>query len=478
MGTAKYKTNASPRQYLEPWECALPPGLAEDAPAPPPSELEMQALWFEGYFLPSMTTQDGQAIEILDPGDWNHGAGPDFDQAACQPEDGTVHRGPVELHLQPLDWENHGHHTDPAYDGTILHVVWEDSGKRYFPATSQYRHVPQVVLSDHLPAPWPELRPHAQAILRSRERPLAQAGPCADALAQWHQDDLVGLLRAAGRLRLQRKAQRLAWRAKITTPRQALWEAMAEGLGYAANQRPMRLLAQRLPVARLDRVAPDTRTALCFGLSGFLPTGDLASLPPEARQWARPVWDAWWRRRAQYDHAILRRAHWKLTGLRPWNRPERRLAILPGLAKASRSLLRCVERKDATAFLHLLEKLEPEKDSFWHRHASLKGKTFSRPHRLLGEERMADLVLNVFWPMVARSDPDAAEEGWRQSRMAPNKVTAIARQRLMPGRSLGRLEREALVQQGLLQVYRDYCCASPAGCASCTFPDLLRRLTG
>jgi hypothetical protein len=36
-----------------------------------------------------------------------------------------------------------------------------------------------------------------------------------------------------------------------------------------------------------------------------------------------------------------------------------------------------------------------------------------------------------------------------------------------------RQQREALVQQGLLQIFRDYCMTDCSQCRACTFPELV-----
>src|ERR1700722_2503719 len=153
----------------------LPPGsLSEKAPAVP-SEMEIQALWFEQLHVPALKTDDGQEVEVIQPGFWNHGGGPDFTRAVMRfseataadpatgsrstaPDDATL--GNVEVHLRATDWNAHGHHADAAYNETVLHVVWEaKGGKSFFPATAAFRRVPQVVLGSQLVAPWTELQP-------------------------------------------------------------------------------------------------------------------------------------------------------------------------------------------------------------------------------------------------------------------------------------------------------------------------------
>src|ERR1700728_3157615 len=131
------KTRVAPRYQ--------PPRVLRETSFAPPGELEVQALWFEQLFQPVLATDDGRKVEIIQPGFWNHGGGPDFSRAAVRfSNDDNVIVGSIEVHLRADDWHLHGHHADPAYDETILHIVWETKpGKTLFPATSTFRRVPQ-----------------------------------------------------------------------------------------------------------------------------------------------------------------------------------------------------------------------------------------------------------------------------------------------------------------------------------------------
>ena len=59
------------------------------------------------------------------PGRRNGGAGPDFLDASVDVEGRGLLRGDVEIHVRARDWMSHGHHRDPAYNGVVLHVVWD-----------------------------------------------------------------------------------------------------------------------------------------------------------------------------------------------------------------------------------------------------------------------------------------------------------------------------------------------------------------
>lgn len=72
--------------------------------------------------LRQLLTTDGREVEVIDPGQSNPNAGPDFFNAKIR-IGGTVWAGNVEIHLRSSDWFRHGHHEDGAYDNVVLHVA-------------------------------------------------------------------------------------------------------------------------------------------------------------------------------------------------------------------------------------------------------------------------------------------------------------------------------------------------------------------
>lgn len=87
------------------------------------SERMVQKIWAKGDFRKSdLKTLEGAHLEILDLGQWNLLAGPDFKQIAIKVNGKVIH-GDGELHFFDSDWETHNHESDPAFKNVILHIL-------------------------------------------------------------------------------------------------------------------------------------------------------------------------------------------------------------------------------------------------------------------------------------------------------------------------------------------------------------------
>lgn len=88
------------------------------------TEQLIQYLWnFKCFNSFNFKDTNGNALEILDFGTWNHQAGPDFLMAKIK-MNGLILVGNIEIHLKSSDWLAHHHSHNPDYSNIILHAVF------------------------------------------------------------------------------------------------------------------------------------------------------------------------------------------------------------------------------------------------------------------------------------------------------------------------------------------------------------------
>jgi hypothetical protein len=424
------------------------------------SEDELQALWFAGSFGREFTATDGRAVKVVQFGVWNHEPGPDFVEAAVSIEGDAPQRGAIELDPDVADWERHGHATNPDYDGVVLHVFVTRGKREFFTRTSRNRLVPQVQLDpsalDELPNP----------------QPAAKPGRCSAPLRALPVEKVRDVLLGAAQFRLRRKAAALARLSELHGPDEALYQALAATLGYKSNKLPFTLLAQRLPL-RLLRAEKDAAIAILFGVAGFLDQRHLGGFDAPTRTYLRGLWEQWWPRRAEFERLTIPRALWRMSGQRPMNHPQRRLAALTQLVRhwpRVRALREaCLPEAIAAFFAEL-------RDEYWDHHYTVTSKPSARRMALVGESRVVEMLANVFFPIGIAADSSRWAEFTALSAPLGNRRIETAALRLFGGTPPDtHLLRSAAMQQGLLQIYEDFCQRDASDCEHCLFPRQLAK---
>ena len=426
-----------------------------------PNELELQARWFAGEFGRKFQTLAGESVEIVQFGFWNREAGPDFQDAAIRLAGGPTLRGPIEIDLLDRNWELHGHATNPAFDDAILHVFLERSGVEFFARTSSHRNVPQIQL---------DLAALRDAI--TGMVPLAHAGRCVAPLRNLDAERVTSVLEAAAKFRLRQKANRLRQRIEVHGHDEALFQAIAEALGYKQNRLPFTLLAQRLPLAFLRKRQEDAE-ALLFGVAGFLDAPDLDAQRKFTRSYLRTLWDRWWRYREQSSRLVLPSKLWKTSGARPLNHPHRRLSALATVVAQWKLFSTLARASEAAPLVSFLTDLQHD---FWSRHYTLAAASASSSLALIGNSRAAEILANVVYPLAVNDDREIWNDYKKLRAQVSNQAARIAAARLFAGDPRQRgFVRSLVGQQGLLQIYEDFCLRDASDCASCPLPEQLRR---
>lgn len=198
-------------------------------------ERAIQRLWASGEVRGPMAATSGATIEIVHPGDWNRGAGPDFLGAEIL-VDGRRLRGDIEIHLRCADWRAHGHDRDPRFGGVILHAVLLPGAQD---VTTLGGHRPEtVILLPYLPRDLEDLA-EEDALLELRGR----AGEVARRVLAAEPNLALGLRRRALE-RFRNKTKHARARLKEVGWDAACHELFVESLGLGGNRAPMSELAR------------------------------------------------------------------------------------------------------------------------------------------------------------------------------------------------------------------------------------------
>lgn len=450
-----------------------------------PTERHVQCVWYDAVWRPrTLRTSNGECVEILDPGQWNLEAGPDFLDAVLRVgSDRRMLRGDVEVHLRAADWTRHGHAADRAYAGVVAHVVYEEAagGGETLPVGAIRIPLRKALASN------PVFSFEAVDVAAYPYALPETPRPCAKTLHAWSPDRIKGLLESAGQYRLGLKTARMAEAMKEKGAGQALYEETMTALGYKHNKGAFRELAARVSLKTLRSIADGKAMrayALLLGVAGLMPDRSGSDWDAVTRRFVRGLWDTWWKRRTEWAPLRLARDQWRLSGIRPQNHPRRRLAAAAALFGGTFRLedeLSAGLRDGlapARAVRHAVQRFqESSRMEYWMRRLSFSGERTDRDVALVGERRASEIFINVALPFMAASGVfptdclDCLPVG------EDNACVRRAAHALFGCDHNPALYRNGLVQQGLLQIFYDFCVHGHAACERCRLTAALVRQT-
>ncbi len=455
-------------------------------------EALLQACWaHQLWSATALRTTGDLPLKVLFPGWLNRGAGPDFTEARIAIGD-AEHFGDVEIHLDESGWERHGHHLDANYGRVILHVVLERS-ERVSAKGGDQRPVPVFHVAPFLGERVRETMGDPEAML---ERYANLPGRCGLTAGLQGGEALASVISHAAEVRARHKAERIRPLWEKQDEEQILFELIFQSLGYRPHAEPFRALASRFPLRSLhpllERPYPDARDALLsrwFGAGGLLEAERIDSGPAEFDAEYRRWRDEWRGLKLRVQDQPLQHR-----GSRPWNSPERRLVGLfhhlyafhsTGWLKGWLEFL--VELDGLRNSEHLrraaIERMERIFDTppseAWRWRVSFQSAPLKTAARMIGNDRMIVIMANAVIPFFLayarrRRDRELEKLLYRLFIVlppeAPNRKTRFMEKRLV---LLSRLPRTLRTQQGLLQIYQDYCTSFESGCHGCKFPGLI-----
>lgn len=427
-------------------------------------------------------TSDNKEIRIISTGLWNSSPGPDFTEAQLYIGQ-QLYKGDVEMHLYSSDWYRHKHHLDNRYNNLVLHVtLWDDEQRPI--RLNNKKEVTQVVLA-------PILREKLEDIDKLLELDVAvkqgqyytSAGRCYALVSKASPQKTASFLEGAGESRLLRKVESLAKRLGRFDDdyEEVLYQGIMGALGYRNNQLSFLQLAEAAPYRKIREMLtyyPANKRALAIQSillhsAGLVPerTDDIDI---EAQYYLKSL-------PAIKELSVNSGIEWVSAG-RPANSPYRRIAGMSYLLSKTDSLLERV--MDVNKELFRLFYIPPT--GYWSMRSSFTARPFSSEQALIGKERAESIMLNIIMPLVFLYSQSEKNNALQEvilnlyrayPKLMENYYTRFMKQRLFKSdaKLYSCAVRTASAQQGLIEIFTDFCKKGYEGCERCGLMEWLKN---
>jgi hypothetical protein len=345
------------------------------------NEKLFQFIWQHKLLKPhALYTVAGNEVMILNPGELNHDAGPDFFNGRIQLS-GMELAGNIELHLKTSDWLKHGHQQNKSYDNIILHVVYEHD------AELKQNHTNNVEVLELKNSISEKTIGLYQQLISSREQL-----PCSKQLKYVDELKFISWLERMTVERLEEKVKRFeelfaSYQSDYT---QTFYTVLLRNFGFKVNALPFELLAKHLPVNLLLKHSDNLLQleALLLGVSGLLEN-------QFNNKYIHQLQNEFNHLRNKYGLCTLQKEVFKYSRLRPANFPNLRLAQFAALVHQRPNFLFAPQRyKDA---IELKQILRVDLKGYWRNHYTIDGPTYNK-NLSMGETSVENILINTVAP--------------------------------------------------------------------------------
>lgn len=400
-----------------------------------------QRLW-SGF---EQTTTDGLSVEIISTGQYNRNAGPDFSNAHVRigQQDWI---GNIEIHIHASDWYKHKHHTDGAYDNTILHIVCvadkdiENTRGEKIPQCELRYPADRDYMSEWLV--------HAQEM----QMPVYHI-ECSHQLQSDASLMTEGWKKTLLLKRLECKRQSILQLLSITQNSwtHAFYISLAHNFGFHTNGIAFETLAIQTPLSCLLKHRDNLFqvTAILLGQSGLL-NADTA-IDGERKA----LWKEYEFLSKKFSLTPMHASLWKKARMRPQNAPEVRIRQFAQLIHHSEFLFsKLIQAQDIDTMVDILQVEVQDTDT----RISLSPK--------LGRKSIEILLINTIIPYqyayaIAQQKVKNDATVLQLMEAIPAEDNSIIRQWKMLGQTI----HSAADTQALIHLYQNYC--QPHQCYNC-----------
>ncbi len=397
-------------------------------------------IWKFQYFNNNqLRTVKSQTLEIIQVGQENMNAGPDFFNAQVI-IDNQKWAGNVELHVNASDWYVHGHEKDTHYDNVILHVVWENDAPVY--------------RKDNTLLPTLELNTIVDIAVVNNYRKLFSGKmkwiPCQDSIVNVDNFIKDSWLE---RLYIERLEQKAATVLALAAQSNNDWEAvlyklLLKSFGLKVNGEAFFMLSNVIDysIIRKERASLERLEALFFGSAGLL---------------EKTVEEAYYKKlKKEYNYLAVKYKLEKAVipvdffRLRPANFPTLRLAQFAGLYHRHQQLfLRLIDTKDLKSIYELLA---VSASQFWTTHYTFEARS-KNSQKKLSKSFIELALINTIIPLkfvyqnyIGKPDNESILTMMRTIKGEKNSI-------IDKFSSLKIASDSAFTSQALIQLKNEYC---------------------
>ncbi len=400
---------------------------------------------FEGK---QLATTKGAPVSIINFGQHNYNAGPDFLNARVKIGD-TLWAGNIEIHVNASDWSKHNHQNDDAYNNVILHVVYSADEEAY---TNSGAQLPVLELQKRIDS---SLYSNYKKFLRSKHWV-----PCQQQVEQLGRFIVNSWLDRLTIERLERKTTTIT--AMLASTKcdwnEVFYRVLARNFGFKINAHQFEMLAAALPLKYLQKQKNSLLCleALLFGQAGMLSDQHKDAYPVRLAKEYQFL-------QQKYQLTPINKSTWKFLRLRPNNFPTIRIAQLAKLLYNSTGLFAQV--MEISHIENLFHLFNVEANDYWETHFTF-GKPSKRKLKQLGRAAIENIIINTIVPFLfvygkeKRRDEYCERAIHLLEQLAAEKNNIVAR-----WSELGVRAENAFQSQALIELKNEYC--SRKKCLNC-----------
>ncbi len=416
------------------------------------TERLLQFIWQFQYFnKSSITTAEGNVLQVIQPGTYNTNQGPDFIDAKIKIGE-TIWAGSIELHINSCHWKNHKHSADKNYSNVVLHVVWQHDVDLKLPFQT-------LVLQDRV-----------SKLLLEKYEALMNTGsfiPCEKSIAAVNELTLAAWKQRLLVERLQQKAQIVFEYLKINNNHweETFWWLLAKNFGAKVNSYAFEKIAQSIPINVLAKHKNQIHQieGLLFGQAGLL-EADFNEDYPKLLKREYNLYKA--KYSLQQPEAPL-----YFLRMRPANFPTVRLAQLAMLVHTSLHLFSKI--KESKTLKEIKEQLNVTANDYWHYHYVFDEASAFKEKKL-GNQMIENILINTVAVMLFAYGHYHNDNSYTNKALQLLEEIKAEKNTITKGfTQLGIPCKNAFDSQALIQLKNNYC--SKKKCLDCAIGNKLLK---